>query len=130
MDADALRTYVEELRANFLRLQNESRAFHDRARAVQVVEQSPGGLVTVTVGARGDLIRLELDPRALRRTDSQTLADLITETVHRAAAKAQDQVVEIFEPLIPAAQMRAQLEGDLDAGLWQLTERMKGNEVA
>jgi DNA-binding protein YbaB len=129
MDADALRTYVEELRTNFLRLQNESQAFHDRARAVQVVERSPDGLVTVTVGARGDLIRIELDPRALRRTDSQTLADLITETAHRAAAKAQDQVVEIFEPLIPAAQMRAQLEGDLDTGLWQLTEQMKGNEV-
>ncbi|MFD1536960.1 YbaB/EbfC family nucleoid-associated protein [Nonomuraea guangzhouensis] len=122
VDADGLRAYAQELRDNFVRLQNESRALHDRARAVRVTGRSPDGLVTVTVGARGDLVRLDLDPRVFRRPDSGALAAVITETLHRAAAQAQEEVIAIFEPLIPPAQMRAQLQGDLDAGLWPLSE--------
>ena len=130
LEADALRAYAEELRENFVRLQSESRALHDRARAVRVTERSPDGLVTVTVGARGELIRLDLDPRVLRRSDSQAIALLITETAHRAAARAQEEVIAIFEPLVPADQMRAELEGDLDSGLWELGERMRGDRDA
>ncbi|MEU7740907.1 YbaB/EbfC family nucleoid-associated protein [Nonomuraea sp. NPDC049158] len=122
VDADGLRAYTQELRDNFVRLQNESRALHDRARAVRVTGRSPDGLVTVTVGARGDLVRLDLDPRVFRRPDSGALATVITETVHQAAAQAQEEVIAIFEPLIPPAQMRAQLQGDLDAGLWPRSE--------
>ncbi|MFI9840247.1 YbaB/EbfC family nucleoid-associated protein [Nonomuraea sp. NPDC051941] len=126
LNADTLRAYTEELRDGFVHLQNESQALHDRARAVRVTERSPDGLVTVTAGTRGDLIHLDLDPRVFRRSDSQSPARLITESIHRAATRAQEEVIAIFEPLVPAAQMRAQLRGDLDAGLSQLSEHMHG----
>ncbi|WP_311922928.1 YbaB/EbfC family nucleoid-associated protein [Microbispora sp. H10836] len=123
-DAAGMRAYAEELRATFLRLQEEAPALHERARAVQVTEKSRDGLVAATVGANGELIRLDLDPRIYRRQDARGLADAITGTIHAAVAKAQERVVEIFAPIIPADQMRAHIEGDLDAVLEQMSTRL------
>ncbi|WP_344940810.1 YbaB/EbfC family nucleoid-associated protein [Sphaerisporangium flaviroseum] len=128
MDAAEMQAYAEELRTTFMRLQEEAPAVHEKARAVQVTEKSRDGLVAATVGARGDLIRLDIDPRIYRRSDSRALADSITETVQRAAAKAQAEVIELFEPLIPAEQMRAHLQGDLERVLEQMATQMLGKK--
>lgn len=122
MDADAaqLQAYADELQANFTRLQNEALSLHQQARAVEVTEKSANGLVSATVGAGGNLIKLHLDPRVFRQPDAQGLADTITDTIHRAAARAQDKVVKIFESVVPADQMRAHLDGDLESVLKQL----------
>ncbi|MCG5219420.1 YbaB/EbfC family nucleoid-associated protein [Streptosporangium sp. KLBMP 9127] len=123
-DIAGMRAYDEELRRTHERMAAEGLALHDKARAVQVTEQSADGLVTVTVGARGDLIGLDIDPRVYRRPDTRVLADTILQTVRAAEAKAQDQVVEIFEPLIPAEQMRAHIEGDLELVMQQLAAQL------
>ncbi|RCG32647.1 YbaB/EbfC family DNA-binding protein [Sphaerisporangium album] len=123
-----MRAYADELRASFLRLQEEAPALHEKARAVQVTEKSEDGLISATVGARGDLVRLDIDPRVYRRPDSRRLADAITETVHRAADKARARVVEVFDPIIPADQMRAHLDGDLQRVLDDMAARMLGKK--
>ncbi|MDH2425067.1 YbaB/EbfC family nucleoid-associated protein [Sphaerisporangium sp. TRM90804] len=124
-DAAEVQAYADELRAAFVRLREEAPALHEKARTLQVTERSRDGLVSATVGARGDLVRLDIDPRVYRRPDSRHLADAITETVQRAAATAQARVIEIFEPLIPEDQMRAHLEGDLDRVLDQMAARLR-----
>ncbi|RBY86220.1 YbaB/EbfC family DNA-binding protein [Blastococcus sp. TF02A-26] len=98
----------------------------ERARAVQATETSDDGLVSVTVGPRGDLLRLDLDPRIYRRPDSRRLADTITETVHRAARAAQDRVVEVFAPVVGEEQLRATLDGDTETLTSIMTEQMRG----
>ncbi|GGO18045.1 hypothetical protein GCM10010116_36390 [Microbispora rosea subsp. aerata] len=123
-DAAGMRAYAEELRATFMRLQEEASALHEKARAVRVTEKSRDGLVAATVGANGELIKLDLDPRIYRRQDARALADTITRTIQAAVAKAQDRVVEIFAPIIPHDQMRAHIEGDLDAVLEQMSRQM------
>lgn len=123
-DIGALRAYAEELRNTFMRLEKEGPAVHAKARALRVTEKSPDGLVTATVDARGELMRLDLDPRIYRRQDARGLADAITQTVQRAAEKARDQVVKMFEPLIPPEQMRAHIDGDLEAVLEQMARQM------
>ncbi|MCG5218938.1 YbaB/EbfC family nucleoid-associated protein [Streptosporangium sp. KLBMP 9127] len=123
-EAGGLRAYADELRSNFLRLQQEAPAVHAKARSVQVTERSPDGLVTATVGARGDLIRLDLDPRIYRRQHARALADSIAETIQRAADKAQAKVVEHFEPLVAPEQMKLYLEGDLEAVLDQMSGQL------
>ncbi|NUO96393.1 MAG: YbaB/EbfC family nucleoid-associated protein [Nonomuraea sp.] len=125
MNAEQLHEYANQLRDNFLRLQDQSLDLHQRARALQVTHTSPDGLVTVTVGARGDLIRLRLDARVSRLQDSARLSDVITATAHQAAAMAQDEVVRMFEPLVPPEQMRAHLDGDLDSVLWHVDDRLR-----
>ncbi|MEV0381328.1 YbaB/EbfC family nucleoid-associated protein [Nonomuraea sp. NPDC050643] len=126
-DVAAMRAYADELRDMFNRLQDEGPEMHARAKAVQVTETSRDGLVSVTVGARGELVRLDLDPRVFRRPDARHLADTIAETAQRAAAKAQDRIAEIFAPVIPPEQFRAHLEGDLETVMARLTDQMEGN---
>lgn len=125
-DAAGLQAYAEELRTTFMRLQDEGAELHAKARAVQVTETSRDGLVSVTVGSRGELVRLDIDPRIYRRPDARALADSITETVQRAAAKAQERIIEVFEPLIPADQMKTHLTGDLESLMAQLADQMEG----
>lgn len=127
-DVAGMRAQAEALQASFERLVAEAPALHAKARAVEITEKSRDGLISVTVGARGDLIRLDIDPRIYRRPDSRALADAITDTIHLATAKAQDQVVELFEPLVPAEQMRVHLDGDLDGVLEQMAKQMLGKE--
>ncbi|MFD1539849.1 YbaB/EbfC family nucleoid-associated protein [Nonomuraea guangzhouensis] len=110
----------------FKRIQDASAELHTQAKAVQVTETSRDGQVSVTVGARGELIRLDLDPRIYRRPDARYLADTIAETAHRAAVRAQERVTEIFEPVIPPEEFKAHLEGDLEAVMARFAERMGG----
>jgi DNA-binding protein YbaB len=127
-EAVGMQAYAEELRTLFMRMQDEALDLHQRARAVQVTETSRDGLVSATVGARGDLVRLDLDPRIYRRQDSRHLADTITDTVAKAAGKARERVLEIFEPLIPPDQMAAHIDGDLETVMRELAARMTGEK--
>ncbi len=124
VDAAGLQAYTDELQARFMRLQSEALSLNQQALAVEVTEKSADGLVSATVGARGDLVRLDLDPRVFRHPDARGLADTITDTIHRATAKALDQVVEIFDSIVPADQMRAHLEGDVETVMRQLAGQM------
>ena len=99
---------------------DQAPSLHEEARRVQGTQTSKDGLVTVTVGARGELVQLDIDPRVYRRPDSRQLADTIVETVQKAAAQAQERVLEIFEPIVPREQLKAQLDGDLDAVVEQM----------
>lgn len=121
-----MRAYADELQQTFRRMQEEAPALQRQARAIQVTETSRDGLITVTVGARGELVRLDIDPRIYRRPDARALADAITDTIHKAGTTARERVVETFEPLIPAEQMKAHLSGDLDAVMEQMAGRMLG----
>lgn len=126
-DTAAMRAYAEQLQQRFGEMVEQAPALIARARAVQVTEKSRDGLVTVTVGPRGDLVRLDLDPRIYRRPDSRELADTITELIQRAVATARDQVVETFSDIIPPEQMRATVEGDLDGMLGAMTTQIQGD---
>lgn len=125
-----MQAYADELRQTFIRLQDDGLRLFAEAKAVQVTEKSQDGLVAVTVDARGELVRLDLDPRIYRRPDARSLADVITDTTHHAAEKMRQRVVEIFEPVIPADQMRAHLDGDVETVLAQLADQMAGRENA
>lgn len=124
--AAALQEQADELKADFERLMAEGPAVAARAREVAVTRKSRDGLVSVTVGARGELVQLDLDPRIYRRPDSRDLADSIVETVQAAAAEAQEQVVEVLSSVVPREAVEAHLTGDLDEYTNHLTERMTG----
>jgi DNA-binding protein YbaB len=125
-DTAGMRAYADELEKRFHRLQEEGPKLQQRARAVQVTEKSADGLITATVGARGDLIRLDIDPRIYRRPDARALADTIAATITNAGIKAREEVVDLFAALIPREQMEAQLSGDQDALTEVLRKQMRG----
>ena len=122
----ALQAHADELRADFQRLMAEGPAVAARARQVAVTRRSRDGLVSVTVGPRGELVHLDIDPRVFRRPDSRGLADAIVETVQAAAVEAQEQVVETLSTVMPREAVEAQITGDLEGYLGQVTDRMLG----
>lgn len=67
---------------------------------LEVTAESPDGYVLVGVDARGELRRLELDPR-IYRGDTHSLARAITGAVAAAGEDARRQVVELVRPLLP-----------------------------
>lgn len=125
-DVAGLRAYAEELQGRFQKLTTEGPKLQAQARAVQVTEKSQDGLISATVGARGELIRLDLDPRIYRRPDSRELADTITDTIKAAGVKAQERVLEVFEPLIPREEMQQHMDGDLEGVLERMSNQMLG----
>lgn len=125
-DLAGMRAYAEQLQGHFEKLTTEGPKLQEQARAIQVTEKSPDGLISATVGARGELIRLDLDPRIYRKPDSRELADTITETIKAAGVKAQDRVLEVFEPLIPREEMQLHMDGDLEGVLERMSDQMLG----
>lgn len=55
---------------------------------IEVTEESDDGLIVASVGARGELRALDLDPRIYRTQDATALADDILVTVKKAADAA------------------------------------------
>lgn len=125
-DVAGMRAYADELRDMFRQIQDAGVELHAQAKAVQVTETSRDGLVSVTVGSRGELVRVDIDPRIYRRPDARHLADSITETARRATERAQERITEIFEPVIPRDEFKAHLDGDMETVLARLADRMGG----
>ncbi|MFI6501426.1 YbaB/EbfC family nucleoid-associated protein [Nonomuraea typhae] len=119
---------TDELREAFIGAQGETLALRDRALAVQTTAKSRDGMVAATVGAQGELIRLDLDPRIYRRPDARALAESIIGTVREARAKAVEELTEVFESIAPPEQMAAHLGGDLDSVLEQLAGEQPGKD--
>lgn len=111
-ELDGFRAYSEQLQVKLGKLVEQGPELARRARAVQATETSPDGLVSVTVGPQGRVVRLDLDPRIYRNQDARALADLITETIEHAVWTAEDRVVEIMSEVADGEQVRAMLNGD------------------
>lgn len=82
-----------------------ARAFkrvQEKLADIEVTEESDDGLIAATVGARGELRALDLDPRIYRSQDATALADDILATVRKAAGaagrQAYDAAVEVLPP--------------------------------
>lgn len=114
MDVARVQAQVERLQSHLEQLQDGHAELQRRLREVRVTVTSADELVTVTVDARGQLERLELDPRIYQRPDSRLLAATVTATIRQAAAEATARVIELTRPLIPEQVVRAHLDQDLD----------------
>jgi DNA-binding protein YbaB len=73
---------------------------------------SPDHLVKVTVGPRGQLVDLEIDPRVFRYPDSHTLAETILTASRVAIENANAQSVPIVDSVVPADLRRGPFGGD------------------
>jgi hypothetical protein len=88
------------LRANLLTVQSE-------LGKVRATADSDDGLVRVTVGGRGEVIDLELDPRIYRTTDSGALAGTILEAIRQAGELAADEAFVLTREVLSPKATRA-----------------------
>jgi len=74
----------------------------ERVAAIEETAWSRDGWVTVSVGPRGELRTLALDPRVYRDHDAEALARSIVDTTAEAARLVRRRVLDEMAPLLPS----------------------------
>jgi DNA-binding protein YbaB len=72
----------------------------DQVAAIEETAWSSDGYVTASVGARGELRDLVLDPRIYRDADAEALATSIQDTIVEATRLARRQAFDALRPLL------------------------------
>ncbi|KOX07525.1 hypothetical protein ADK66_19465 [Micromonospora sp. NRRL B-16802] len=73
-----------------------------RLAELRVTRRSSDGTVTATVGARGELVSLDLTPAIYRDRDAAALSRKITETVSAATSAAAAATRDVVAETVPA----------------------------
>ncbi|MFV2088610.1 YbaB/EbfC family nucleoid-associated protein [Micromonospora sp. LOL_021] len=128
MDVHGLRARADELMAQFDRMRSGAADLQQRLRAVSATVTSDDGLVTVTVGPRGQVTKVELDPRIYRRPNAAQLSTTVTETIRAATAQAMAEVEQLCRPFVPDAQFQAHMDFDLEGIFRQLDTDLPGGD--
>ena len=111
-DLSGLRAYAQSLSGQFQEIRRQLSTMQEELNAISATAKSPDGFVTATVGPRGQLIKLHLDPRVYRSPDSARLATVITETIHAATRDAAAKVDTIAAKHAPGVDAGSYLRGD------------------
>jgi DNA-binding protein YbaB len=96
-----------------------------RLEDVRGTAVSDDGLISVTVGGRGALIDLVIDPRVYRVPDARRLAGDIKTTIRLATEAVHDQGFELTKSLLPRNAKREDTDVRFGPALHQL-DRMAG----
>jgi DNA-binding protein YbaB len=80
---------------------NDVQRIWARVAVIEETVSSHDGRVTATVGVRGKLRQLELDPRLYRDRNADTLAKSIMDTIAEAAYRVRCRVLYEMTPLLP-----------------------------
>jgi DNA-binding protein YbaB len=97
---DALPGDLSERLAEYRQLAERIRVLRDGVGRITATATSPDGLISATVGGRGELVDLTLDPRVYRDPDAAGLAAAIAETIRTAAGQAEQEATRLTEELV------------------------------
>ncbi|HXS65086.1 MAG TPA: YbaB/EbfC family nucleoid-associated protein [Streptosporangiaceae bacterium] len=116
----ALRGRIEQLLGDYDRVKANVGQMQRRLAEAEGHAETGDGSVKVTVGPRGELRELRLDPRAYRRFSPSELATEIIELTGQAAREVQKQVGEAMSPFLPEGVSVEQLtSGEVDPARWR-----------
>jgi DNA-binding protein YbaB len=105
MATSALSGLPREYERRYAQLQEELLALQKSIQEIAETAYSPDRTVAATVGARGELRDLQLDPRIYRTTDAKALAATIKQTIWDASTAVTTRLVELTRPLLPDSVM-------------------------
>jgi nucleoid-associated protein EbfC len=77
-------TDFEKLAAQALQMQQELQRVQEEAASETVTSSAGGGTVKVTATAGGEILKIEIDPKAIDPDDAELLADVVTAAVNQA----------------------------------------------
>jgi DNA-binding protein YbaB len=97
MSVAAMRNMLDDLKRTLQGAEQTQR----KVMKVTATATSDDRMIKATVGPRGQLVHLEIDPRVYRRPNATALADAIVATVRAAAEQAMADVQEILSESLP-----------------------------
>jgi DNA-binding protein YbaB len=104
---------IDSMMDEYRRLRENLDAMQSELVKIQATAYSEDGHVVVTVGPRGHLLGIRIDPVVNRRPNTEQLSASIMEAVTAAAAMAAEEVAEITERYAPGAFRHEEL-GEFD----------------
>jgi DNA-binding protein YbaB len=105
---------IDELLQQYRHMRDNLGAMQREMTELTATAESPGGAVRATVDYRGNLSKLEINPRAYRSLDSTTMGEQIVETAKMAARQVQERVREVVSPNVPDVAGLSVIGGDFD----------------
>ncbi|MET7862295.1 YbaB/EbfC family nucleoid-associated protein [Micromonospora taraxaci] len=97
-----LRARFDDVYGQYQQLRSGLDNLQTRLAELRVTRRSADGQVTATVGARGELVQVELASTVYRERDAGKLGRKITETIHAAATAAADATRDLVAESMPA----------------------------
>jgi DNA-binding protein YbaB len=97
-----MRAEFEALSAEYERARRQVETVRERMPTMKATAESADKLVKATVGPRGNLERLEIDPRAYRRLSPTQLADAIVATAASASRRMHSELEPLLRPFLAA----------------------------
>ncbi len=106
--------HIDELLAQYGKLRDNLGRMQQEMAELTATAQSPDESVKVTVDYRGELTKVELNPRSLRSLDSATIGETIVATARAAAQQVRQRVQELVTPNLPDGTRVAGMGAEFD----------------
>lgn len=84
------------------RLRDDIVSLQENLQDIRETAESDDGLIRATLGGRGELVELVVDPRVYRTPDASALAAKITSTIQQAAELVQHRLFALTRSRMPA----------------------------
>ena len=91
----------DQLAAQAMQMQQEIQRLQEEAAQERVTSTAGGGTVKVTATAAGEIVRIEIDPKAIDPDDPEMLADLVLAAVNEALRSGRSLMESKLEGMIP-----------------------------
>ncbi|GAA3211209.1 YbaB/EbfC family nucleoid-associated protein [Nonomuraea helvata] len=73
----------------------------EKVGELSATASSKDGMVTVTVGPRGEVRTIDFDPRVYRKLSPSELSAVIVQQIERATSEVSAGMKELMEPFVP-----------------------------
>ena len=84
-----------------MKMQEDLKRLQDEAANETVTASAGGGTVKVTATAGGEILKIEIDPKAIDPDDPELLADVVTAAVNQALRDGHALVESKMSGLLP-----------------------------
>lgn len=96
-----LRVQLEDLLGEYDRMRDNMTTLREQLASVRGEAKTKDSLVRVTVGSRGELRALHIDPRAYRKYSPSQLAEEILELAGNAKQEVTETLESVMAPILP-----------------------------
>jgi DNA-binding protein YbaB len=106
--------HINELLEQYRQVRDNLGRMQQQMTEVTATAVSEDETVKATVDYRGELTKVEINPRALRSVDSTTLGETIVATARAAAQEVRKKVQALVTPNMPDVAGLSTMGGDFD----------------
>ncbi len=92
---------LNKLAQQAMQMQQELQRLQEEAESETVTSSAGGGMVTVTANGAGEIMKIDIDPKAIDPDDPELLADLVAAAVNEALRSAKSLVESKIGQAIP-----------------------------